>query len=79
MIIDPIYTYTNAASLDEDSDFWRELYADILVKPAYGIHWKGVHPTYIEGEREEHPYLISIAGTIELSRRHRALLLDQHS
>lgn len=29
MIIDPIYTYTNAASLDEDSDFWRELYADI--------------------------------------------------
>jgi two-component system, sensor histidine kinase YesM len=41
----------------------------------YGTHWVGVHPNYIEPEKEENPYLISIARLLKLTEMTDALIL----
>lgn len=67
------YTYTNYPNLKRGDIGWQELYADITDSSNYGIHWIGVHPNYIEAEKEQFPYLISIAGVVKLTEKHKAL------
>lgn len=69
------YTYTNYRNVKRDVAPLKELYAEIVDKPGYGIQWIGVHPNYIEAENEEFPYLISIAGDLELTEKHKAFFL----
>ncbi|GIP18279.1 hypothetical protein J40TS1_39210 [Paenibacillus montaniterrae] len=73
IVLDHGYTYTNYPNLKRGDMSWQELYADIIDSSNYGIHWIGVHPNYIEAEKEQFPYLISIAGVVKLTEKHKAL------
>lgn len=73
IVLDHGYTYTNYPNLKRGDMGWQELYADIIDSSNYGIHWIGVHPNYIEAEKEQFPYLISIAGVVKLTEKHKAL------
>lgn len=73
IVLDHGYTYMNYPNLKRGDMDWQDLYADIMDSSNYGIHWIGVHPNYIEAEKEQFPYLISIAGVVKLTEKHKAL------
>ena len=75
IVIDNGYAYTNYPNVKWNTQSWTEQYAEIIDKPSYGIHWIGVHPNYIEAENREAPYVVSIAGALELTKNHKAFLL----
>lgn len=75
IIVDPGYVYTNYPRAKRDVSPWEKLDGELLQEAGYGIRWLGVQPNYVEEEHEVSPYVISIAGTLELTGRHRATML----
>lgn len=75
IITDHGYAYTNYPSVKEKAALWKDLYDEIMRDPGYGLHWIGVHPNDIEGEKEKSPHLLSIAGAVRLTERHKAFHL----
>lgn len=73
IVLDHGYTYTNHPNLRWADQRWEQLYAEFADTSSYGIHWIGLHPNYMEAEKEQFPYLISIAGVVKLTEKHKAL------
>jgi len=73
IVLDNGYIFANYMNPKQVNQRWKDLYAELTNKSSYGIHWIGVHPNYIDAEKEQFPYLISIAGVVKLTEKHKAL------
>lgn len=69
------YTYTNFPITGKVTQHVEELYRQKRTHKYYGFYWNGVHPNYVEAEKEKYPYLISIARVINLSEKSNAFQL----
>lgn len=73
IVLDDHFTYTNYAHTAEQFSFYRDMYLKIKAQSSYGLHWIGIHDNYVELEKDKYPYLISIAGWIDLTEKSKAL------
>src|SRR5690606_15801824 len=69
------YAYTNYRNINWNAELLQELQTEIMNNPRFGIYWIGVHPSYMEAGNETVPYVVSIAGALELTEKHKAFIL----
>ena len=69
--------YTNYPTYENDPLTFRDesWFSELSDLKFYQTNWIGVHPTYIQSEKESNPYLISMARTIKGSNRSNIYLI----
>lgn len=75
IVVDDVYAYTNYRNINWNAELLQELQTEIMNNPRFGIYWIGVHPNYMEAGNETVPYVVSIAGALELTEKHKAFIL----